>query len=135
VLAGISKAVNTVKHIWCIVYTYTKLRSLVNLVTSVSTKIKANLTLEQAIKACSSTLSLTSALVSGRWYTPRPVRFSPGTETRYPLHRKLGEPQSRSELERLISPPALLRSSDGPARSESLYRLNYPNRPCNSNST
>jgi len=35
----------------------------------------------------SSTFSLTSALGGGGWLTPRSGRFTPGTETRYPLHR------------------------------------------------
>jgi hypothetical protein len=33
----------------------------------------------------SSTLSLTSALDESGWSTPRPGRFTPGKETRYPL--------------------------------------------------
>ena len=49
------------------------------------------------------TLSLTSALdwVIGQ----RPGHFSPGKETRYPLHRRLGGPQDRSGRVRKISPP------------------------------
>ena len=54
----------------------------------------------------SSTLCLTSALDRG-WVvnaTPRPL-YPPGKETRYPLSRRLGGPQGRSERARKISPP------------------------------
>jgi hypothetical protein len=54
---------------------------------------------------CSSILSLTSALVEGRWSTPRPGRFTPGEGIRYPLYRRVGGPQSRSGPVRKISPP------------------------------
>ena len=36
--------------------------------------------------------------------TPRPGRFTPGKETRYPLYRRLGGPQGRSGRVRKISP-------------------------------
>jgi hypothetical protein len=36
--------------------------------------------------------------------TPRP-QFTPGKETQYPSHRRLGGPQSRSGGVREISPP------------------------------
>ena len=52
----------------------------------------------------SSTLSLTSALEGGTWSTPRPGRFNPSKETRYPLYRTLGGIQSRSGRLRKISP-------------------------------
>jgi len=38
-------------------------------------------------------LSLPSALVGGRWSTPRPARFSPGT------HREIGWVDSRAGLD------------------------------------
>ena len=41
-------------------------------------------------------LSLTSALDGGGWLTPRPGRFAPGKETRYPFYRRVGRPQGRS---------------------------------------
>jgi hypothetical protein len=41
----------------------------------------------------------------------------------YPLHRRLGGPQSRSGQVRKISPPTGIRSPERPARSEQLYRL------------
>ena len=53
----------------------------------------------------SSTLSLTSALDGGLWLTPRPSRFTPGKETRYPFCMRLGGPQGRSGRVRKISPP------------------------------
>ena len=40
-----------------------------------------------------------------RWLTPRPGRFTPRKETRYPLYRRLGGPQGRSWRVRKISPP------------------------------
>ena len=39
-----------------------------------------------------STLSLTSALVGGRWSTLRPGSFTHGKETRYTLYRRPGGP-------------------------------------------
>ena len=53
----------------------------------------------------SCTFSLTSALDWGGWSKPRPGRFTPGIETRYPLYRRLGGLQGRSGLVRKISPP------------------------------
>jgi hypothetical protein len=49
-----------------------------------------------------------------------PAAVHPG-KTRYPLYRRLGGLQGRSELVQKISP-----HRDRPARSESLYRLRYP---------
>jgi hypothetical protein len=53
----------------------------------------------------SSTLSLTSALDVGVWLTPRPSRFTPKENTRYPLRRRLGGPHGRSGPVRNFSPP------------------------------
>jgi hypothetical protein len=53
----------------------------------------------------SSTLSLTSALDEGGCSSPRPGRFTPGKQTRYPLYRGLGGPQGRSGRVLKISPP------------------------------
>ena len=66
-----------------------------------SVKVKVKITLEQAMQAQS---SLTLALDEGGWSTPRPDRFTPGKETRYPLYRRLGGPQGRSGQVRKISP-------------------------------
>ena len=74
----------------------------------------------------SSTLSSTSALegVGGQRHA---LATLPPGKTRYPLYRRLGGPQGRSGRVRKISPPTGIRSPDRPARSESLYRLLYPN--------
>jgi hypothetical protein len=53
----------------------------------------------------SSNLSLTSALDVGGWLTPRPGRFTPRKETRYPFYSRLGGPRGRSGRVRKLSPP------------------------------
>jgi hypothetical protein len=73
-------------------------------------KVKIKFTLEQATKAQKGSggialLSLTLALDGCGCSTPRPGRFTPGKETRYPLYKRLGVPQGRSELVQKISPP------------------------------
>ena len=75
------------------------------------------------------TLSLTSALdgVGGQRHAPAAL---PPVKTRYPLYRRLGGPQGRSEQLRKILPPTGIRSRDRPARSESLYRLSAHGPPC-----
>ena len=55
------------------------------------------------MKAQRGTHSLTSAL--GGWSTPRPGRFTPGNQTRYPLYRRLGGSQDPSGRVRSISLP------------------------------
>ena len=52
-----------------------------------------------------STFSLTSALDGGGWLTPRPGRFIPKKDIRYPLHRRVVGPQGQSGRVRKISPP------------------------------
>ena len=90
----------------------------------------------------SSTLTLTSALDKGGLSTPRPGRFTPGKEARYPLHRRLGGSHGRSRGKRNNSNQCgvSILSLDLPARSESQYRLSYPcpqhvvfpgSHPCN----
>jgi hypothetical protein len=44
----------------------------------------------------SSTPSVTLALNGGGSLAPRPGRFTPGKESRYPLYRRLSRPQDRS---------------------------------------
>jgi hypothetical protein len=74
----------------------------------------------------STTLPSTSALVRG-WVVKRHApAVIPPRKTRYPLYRRLGRFQGRSGRVRKISPPTGFRSPDRPARSESLYRLSYP---------
>jgi len=54
-----------------------------------------------------------------------PARFIPGKETRYPLYWRLGGPEGLSGLVGKFAPTGI-RSSDRPARSETLKRLSYP---------
>jgi hypothetical protein len=49
----------------------------------------------------------------------------PPQKSRYPLCRRLGRSQDRAGKMRKIS-PTWIRSEEGPARSESLYRLHHP---------
>ena len=51
------------------------------------------------------TLSLTSALDGSWWLAPRPGRFTPGKDIRYPLYRMMSRPQGWSGRVRKISPP------------------------------
>jgi hypothetical protein len=53
----------------------------------------------------SSTLFFNPGTRWGGWSTPRPGRFTPGKDTRYPLYRRLGGPQGRSGRLLKISPP------------------------------
>jgi len=55
--------------------------------------------------------------------TPQPL-LPPG-ESRYRLYRRLGGPQGRSGQVRKNLAPTGIRSTDRPARSQSLYRLRY----------
>ena len=59
------------------------------------------------------------------WSASRHGRSLPSGKTRYPLYRKLDGPQGRSGQVRKISPPTGIRSPDGQALSQSLYRLRY----------
>ena len=66
-------------------------------------------TLEQSTKAQSGSRVITYSFFNlgarwVRWSTPRPGRFAPGKETRYPLCRRLGGPQGRSGRLQKISP-------------------------------
>ena len=62
-------------------------------------KGKVKLALQQAIKAHRRSRG------GGGWLTPRPGRFTPGKESRYPLSRRLSGPQDRSGRTWKISPP------------------------------
>ena len=57
----------------------------------------------------------------GGYITPRPGRFTPGKETRYPLYRRLGGSRGPSGLLRKMSPRTGIRSPDRQARIKSLY--------------
>jgi hypothetical protein len=61
----------------------------------VKIKVKVKLTLEQATKA----------LDGGGWTTPRPGRFTTKEDTRYPVYKRLGGPQSQSGRVRTILHP------------------------------
>ena len=78
----------------------------------------------------SSTLPSTSALDRGGIQRHVPITLPPG-KTRYPLNKRLGEPQGLSGRVRKLSPtPGFdLRTV------ESLYRLSYPGPPVCNNST
>ena len=54
---------------------------------------------------------------------PRPALFTPRTETRCTLYKRLGGPQSPSELMRKMPPPYRNSILDLPARSQSLHHL------------
>jgi hypothetical protein len=79
--------------------------------------------LKTAMKAYSA-LSLTSALDGSGWLTLRPGRFTPGKDTQYPLYTRLCGTLGLvlTGTENLV--PTGIRSR--PARSESLFRLRYP---------
>ena len=69
----------------------------------------------------SSTISLTSALGRGGWLRPRLSHFTPGKETRYPLHRRLVGPQGWSgRVLKIFSPPGFDSRTVQP-----VYRLQY----------
>ena len=80
-------------------------------------------TVQKTVKY-NSTLSLISAPngVDGQRHAP--AALPPG-KTRHSLYKRLGGPQDRSVRVRTISPPNVFRTSDSPARSESLYWLRY----------
>jgi hypothetical protein len=87
------------------------LKGLTPLNSADKTTVKCNVTFTpgQATKAQrgekTPALSLTSAPEGGGWWTPRTDRFTPGKDIPYPLYRRLGGPQSRSELVRKVSHP------------------------------
>ena len=68
---------------------------------------------------------MTTALEVGEGPGSRPGRSLLPGKTRYPLYRRLGGPQGRPGQVRKTSPPTEIRSSDRPARNQSLYRLSY----------
>jgi hypothetical protein len=72
----------------------------------------------------SSTISLTSALVRGRWSAPSPGRFTPENETRYPFYRMLDGPQVWTAAE-ILAPPGLDSQTIQPVASRS---TNYARR-------
>jgi len=69
-----------------------------------------------------STISLTSALDVGGWFTTLPGRFNPG-KARYTLYRRLNGLHGQSGWGTENFATTGIRSPDRPARRESLYRL------------
>ena len=95
-------------------------------------------TLKRATKTMlESTLSLTLALGGGRWLTPRPDRFTPEKETRYPLCRRMGGSQARygwvpkistlPEFDPRNVQPAACRYTDWAIPANLQYKRNYTN--------
>ena len=62
----------------------------------------------------------------GEGSASRPGRSLPQGNTRYPLYRRLGGPQGLSEQVQKISPLTGIWSPERPVRSQSRYRLSYP---------
>ena len=80
------------------------------------------------VKVYNSTQFKTSALktgVGGQHHAPAAL---PPRKTRYPLYKRLGGSQGRSERARKNSPPNGIRPPDRAARTESLHRLSYSGR-------
>ena len=72
----------------------------------------------------SSTLSLTSAQHGGGWSAPHPGRFTPGKDP-VSIVQEAGWAPGPVWTGAKNLFPSEIRSPDGPARSESLYRLSY----------
>ena len=100
-------------------------------------KKKVKVTLVQALRLCKAVRPIggievllnsfmTTALEGGEESASRPGRsLSPGN-TRYPLYRRVGGPQSRSgQLRKISSPPGFDPRTVQPL-AQSLYRLSYP---------
>ena len=67
---------------------------------------------------------MTTALEVGEWSTSRPGRTLPPGKTRYPLYRRLGDPQGRSGRAENLAPPGFDPRTMQPV-AQSLYRLSY----------
>jgi len=68
---------------------------------------------------------MTAALEGCEWSAAHPSRTLPPGKTRYPLNRRLGEPQGRSgRAENLVLTG--IRSRTVQTVAQSLYRLSYP---------
>jgi len=81
-----------------------------------SCKVKVRSTLVQALRLCTgrtahrgsrgiALIFLDHGTRRGEWSVSRPGRSLPPGKTRYPLYRRLGEPQNRYGQVRKISPP------------------------------
>jgi hypothetical protein len=78
----------------------------------------------------SSTFSLTSVLDGVGWSTPRPGRFTPGKEIPVPNLQEAGWDPGLLWTGAENVAHTGIRSSDRPARSESLYRVSCPGLHC-----
>ena len=76
-----------------------------------------------------STLPSTSALDGGGWSTPSSGRFTPGKDP-VPIVQEAGQAPGLVWTGAENLGPTGIRSPDGPARSQSLYRLRYPPPYC-----
>ena len=99
-------------------------------------KVKVKSTLVQALRLCTGRKAHRGSRGIALLFLDRGTRRYEGTasrpgpslrpgKTRYPLYRRLGGSQGRSGQVRKITPLIGIRSSDRPARSQSLYRLSY----------
>jgi hypothetical protein len=68
---------------------------------------------------------MTSALGGGGWSAPRPCRFTPGKDPVPIVQEASWAPGSVWTCAKNFAPTGI-RSLDRPARSQLLYRLNYP---------
>jgi hypothetical protein len=89
---------------------FTPCTTMIRHTTVCKCKVKVQFTLEQTTKAQREVEVRLYTFFNlgtrwGGWSTPRPGRFTPGKETRYPLHRTMGGPQGRSGRVPNISPP------------------------------
>jgi len=67
---------------------------------------------------------MTPELEGGEWSAARPGHTLPPGKTRYPIYRRLGGPQGRSDrVENLV--PTGIRSRTVQPVAQSLYRLSY----------
>jgi hypothetical protein len=100
---------------------------------------KVKCTLVQALRLCTGRTAhreievylypfLTTALEGGEGSASRLGHSLPPGTTRHPLYRSLRRLKSRSGQVRKTLPPTGIRSPDGTARSQSLYRLSYSAR-------
>jgi hypothetical protein len=68
---------------------------------------------------------MTTALEGGEWSAARPGRTLPSGKTRFPLYRRLREPQGRSGRAGNLAPTGFDPRTVQPV-TQSLYRLSYP---------
>jgi hypothetical protein len=84
----------TITHKICVLICSTTLSGTFLIIRRTERDIKVKCTLVQALRLC-----------TGEGLASRPGRILPPGKTRYPLYRRMGGPQGRSEHVRKISPP------------------------------